>query len=259
MGVMQCLLRLIGTVPKPQWFSHQIYFTKHTVLTLSVCRFIFKLNSCYSFLVGLSPANRDCICRTEKWTWTSMQPVQDIYMQQPGRLLHVNDAQLVLFLSPSSVVPTRFGENKNIYFIYLFFFSCYLVGGDKMALLMLKVVELVPLHNYWQHNPLIQGAMGHFKFCLWQILTLPSECRSRSGDSSDQAWFSDFLFTKFSEHIQIVASVCSSQWTGVAPGVVFCCCSPTPSRFRDGLLHILVGTNGYLSYSCLLQLQAILP
>lgn len=43
-------------------------------------------------------------------------------MQQPGRLLHVNDAQLVLFLSPSSVVPTRFGENKNIYFIYLFIF-----------------------------------------------------------------------------------------------------------------------------------------
>ncbi len=76
---------------------------------------------------------------------------------------------------------------------------------------------------------------------LRQILTLPSECRSRNRDSSDQATFSNLLLSNFG-----------------TTGVVFCCCSPSASGFDVlcvqmlcGVLHTLVVTSGYLSYCCL--------
>ena len=56
--------------------------------------------------------------------------------------------------------------------------------------------------------------------------------------------------------MRIVASVFCCQLTRVAPGVVFCYCSPSASRFdccafRDALLLTLVVMSGYLSYCCL--------
>ncbi len=56
------------------------------------------------------------------------------------------------------------------------------------------------------------------------ILTLPSECRSRNRDSSDQA-----TFFQFSHLLQGLT-----------------CCA-----FRDCILHILFVTSGYLNYCCL--------
>ncbi len=90
---------------------------------------------------------------------------------------------------------------------------------------------------------------------LHQILTLPSECRSRNWDSSDQAT-SIFYCLILVRPVPIVASVSSYYLTGAAPSVVFCCCSPSASGsdvlwFRDGILHTLVVTSGYLSYCCL--------
>ncbi len=66
---------------------------------------------------------------------------------------------------------------------------------------------------------------------LHQILTLPSECRSRNRDSSDQATFSNLLLSSFGEPVWIVFSVCCSYLTEAAPGVVFCCWSPSASGF----------------------------
>jgi len=46
-----------------------------------------------------------------------------------------------------------------------------------------------------------------FSFCLRQILTLPSECLNRNGDSSDQATFLQCSTVQyFGELLQIVAS-----------------------------------------------------
>ncbi len=61
--------------------------------------------------------------------------------------------------------------------------------------------------------------------CLHQILTLPSKCCSRNWGWSDQTTF--FIFSNFSEPVQIVASVSCFLLTGVAPGMVICCCSPS--------------------------------
>ncbi len=54
----------------------------------------------------------------------------------------------------------------------------------------------------------------------------------------------------------IVSSVSCSYLTGAAPGVVFCCWSPSASGFdvlcvQRCILHILVVTSVYLSYCCL--------
>ncbi len=62
---------------------------------------------------------------------------------------------------------------------------------------------------------------------LCQSLTLPPECRSRNQDSSDQATF----------------------WSSAA--VAHLLQGSTCCAFRDGILHTLVLTNGYLRYCCL--------
>ncbi len=65
---------------------------------------------------------------------------------------------------------------------------------------------------------------GSLLLCsLSQILTLPSECRSRNRDSSDQETFSNLLLSNFGEPVWIISSVSCSYLTGAAPGVVFCC------------------------------------
>ncbi len=68
--------------------------------------------------------------------------------------------------------------------------------------------------------------------------------------------FPNLLLSNFGESVWIVSSVCCSYLTGAAPGVVFCCWSPSASGlmccvFRDGILQTLVVTRGYLSYCCL--------
>ncbi len=84
---------------------------------------------------------------------------------------------------------------------------------------------------------------------LWQILTLASECRSRNRDPSDQATFSNLLLSNFGEPVQIVALVLSWQerhpvWSSAA--VVHLLQGLTCCAFRDGILHTLVVTSGYL-------------
>ncbi len=81
--------------------------------------------------------------------------------------------------------------------------------------------------------------------------------RSRNRDSSDQATFLQSSVVWFWwVCVNCISSVSCSYLTGAAPGVVFCCWSPSASGltccvFRDGILQILVVTSGYLSYCCL--------
>ncbi len=67
---------------------------------------------------------------------------------------------------------------------------------------------------------------------------------------------SNLLLSNFGDPVWIVSSVCCSYLTGAAPGVVFCCWSPSASGFdvlcvQRCILQILVVTSGYLSYCCL--------
>ncbi len=78
---------------------------------------------------------------------------------------------------------------------------------------------------------------------LRQILTLPSECRSRNRDSSDQATF-------------FQSSIVQFWWTCVNCSLRFLFLADLHQGsmgcvFRDGILHTLVVTSGYLSYCCL--------
>ncbi len=58
------------------------------------------------------------------------------------------------------------------------------------------------------------------KFWLWEIET----CQTRQR-------FSNLLLSSFGDPVWIVSSVCCSYLTGAAPGVVFCCWSPSASGF----------------------------
>ncbi len=58
-----------------------------------------------------------------------------------------------------------------------------------------------------------------------------SECRSRNRDSSDRQRVYNLLLSSFGDPVWIVSSVCCSYLTGAAPGVVFCCWSPSASGF----------------------------
>ncbi len=81
-----------------------------------------------------------------------------------------------------------------------------------------------PLNHHHQPEPLRQ----RLSCSLRQILTLSSECNSRNPDSSR---FSNLLLSNFCDPVWIIASVCCSYLTGAAPGVVFCCWSPSASGF----------------------------
>ncbi len=90
---------------------------------------------------------------------------------------------------------------------------------------------------------------------LRQILTLPSECRSRNRDSSDLATFfqSSIVQIWWSCLNCILRFLFLADRSGTWCGFLLLdllqgsmCC-----MFRDGILQILVVTSGYLSYCCL--------
>ncbi len=86
---------------------------------------------------------------------------------------------------------------------------------------------------------------------LHRILTLPSECRSRNRDSSDQATFSQSSVVQFwwSCVNCILRVLFFSDRSGTRCGLLLL--GSTCCVFRDGILQILVVTSGYLSYCCI--------
>ncbi len=105
-----------------------------------------------------------------------------------------------------------------------------------------------PLHQHQQPEPLRQGRMIHAFMFFTPNSDPTSEC-SRNQDSSDQQRFYNLLLSSFGESVWIVSSVCCSYLTGAAPGVVFCCWSPSASGFdvlcvQRCILQILVAEMG---------------
>ncbi len=97
---------------------------------------------------------------------------------------------------------------------------------------------------------------------LRQILTLPSECRSKNQDSSDQATFFQSSILVILCELYPACPVLIWQerhpvWSSAAGAHLLqglTCCV-----FRDGILHTLVVTSGYLSYCCPSIIPTSLP
>ncbi len=66
---------------------------------------------------------------------------------------------------------------------------------------------------------------------LHQILTLHLNVAAEIETHQTRQHFSNLLLSNFGDPVWIVASVSCSYLTGAAPGVVFCCWSPSASGF----------------------------
>ncbi len=105
--------------------------------------------------------------------------------------------------------------------------------------------------NHWD-----KAGWSMLSCSLHQILTLHLNVAAEIETHQTRQRFYNLLLSGFGESVWIVSSVCCSYLTGAAPGVVFCCWSPSASGFdvlcvQRCILQILVVTSGYLSYCCL--------
>ncbi len=100
--------------------------------------------------------------------------------------------------------------------------------GPKSA----KKISPTPLHHHHQPEPLRQGRMDpcfhvlYAKFCPYH-LNVAAEIETHQ----TRQRFSNLLLSNFGEPVRIIASISCFKLTGAAPGVVFCCCSPSASGF----------------------------
>ncbi len=94
-----------------------------------------------------------------------------------------------------------------------------------------KNISPTPLHHH-QPELLKQGRMDacfhvlYAKFCPYH-LNVAAEIETHQ----TRQRFSNLLLLNFGEPVWIVVSVSCSYLTGAAPGVVFCCWSPSASGF----------------------------
>ncbi len=84
-----------------------------------------------------------------------------------------------------------------------------------------------------QSEPLRQGRMIHAFMFFTPNTDSTSECCSRNRDSSDQATFFQSSIVQFWLSLCELYPPCACSYlTGAAPGVVFCCWSPSASGFE---------------------------
>ncbi len=122
--------------------------------------------------------------------------------------------------------------------------------------------ENIPPHHYNHHQqpePLRQDRMDP-RFHILYVKFWPYHLNITAKIETHQTrqCFYNLLLSNFGDPVWIVSSVCCSYLTGAAPGVVFCCCSPSASgfnvlccAFRDVFCLPWLVINGYLSYCCL--------
>ncbi len=121
--------------------------------------------------------------------------------------------------------------------------------GPKSA----KKISPTPLHHLHESEPLRQGRMDPWFHVLyakfWPYhLNVAAEIET---PQTRQRFF-NLLLSNFGESVQIVASVSCFKLTGAAPGVVFCCCSPSASGFDVLCVQRWYSAYlGCLSYCCL--------
>ncbi len=114
---------------------------------------------------------------------------------------------------------------------------------------------ITPPPPAWTVETRQDGSM--LSWSLRQILTLPSEYRSRNRDSSDQAFFQSSIVQFLWACVILLHRfpVLSWQerhavWSSAAVAHLLQC--SMCCVFRDGLLHTLVVTSGYLSFGAFL-------
>ncbi len=87
-----------------------------------------------------------------------------------------------------------------------------------------------PLHHHSSLNRWDKAGWSMLSCSLHQILTLHLNVAEIKTHQTRQCFYNLLLFS-FGESVWIVSSVCCSYLTGAAPGVVFCCWSPSASGF----------------------------
>ncbi len=92
-------------------------------------------------------------------------------------------------------------------------------------------ISPAPLHHHHQPEPLRQGRMDPCFHVLYTKFWLYHLNAAEIKTHQIRQRFINLLLSNFGEPVWIVASVSCSYLTGVAPGVVFCCCSPSASGF----------------------------
>ncbi len=115
-------------------------------------------------------------------------------------------------------------RKKNIY-IYICLiqnWNGWWLRGPKCA----KRICATPLYHHYEPELVIQGRMHLWCFC--QILT-PYHLNVKAEIETPQTsqTFSNLLLSKFGEPVPTVVLVSCSYLTGVALGMVFCCCGPS--------------------------------
>ncbi len=108
-------------------------------------------------------------------------------------------------------------------------FKWCLIGTKGVKVCQKYPPHITPPPPAWTVETRQDGSM--LSCSLRQILTLPSECRSRNQDSSDQATFFQSSIVQFWWVCVncILRFLFLSNRSGT--GVVFCCCSPSASGF----------------------------
>ncbi len=119
-----------------------------------------------------------------------------------------------------------------------------------------KKISPTPLHHHHQPEPWRQGRMDpcfhvlYAKFGPYH-LNVAGEIETHQ----TRQRFYNLLLSNFGESVWIVASVSCSYLTGnpvwSSAAVAHLLQGSTCCAFRDGILHTLVVTSGYLSYCCL--------
>ncbi len=130
-------------------------------------------------------------------------------------------------------------------------FKRYSIGTKGPKVCQENIPHTITPPPAWTAETSQDGSM--LSCSLRQILTLPSEYHQTH---QTRQRFSNLLLFNSGESVWIVSSVSCSYLTGVSPGVVFCCWSPSASGFdvlcvQRCILYTLVVTSGYLSYCCL--------
>ncbi len=126
--------------------------------------------------------------------------------------------------------------------------------------LVISVPRKYPLHHYSisiHPEPLSQGRMGPCFHVLYaKFWPYHPNVAAEIETHQTRQRFSNLLLSNFGEPVWILASVSCSRWQERHPvwssaAVAHLLQGSMCCAFRDGILHTLVVTSGYLSYCCL--------
>ncbi len=125
--------------------------------------------------------------------------------------------------------------------------DCGVLNDAQLVLMDPKCAKKIPPHHYTTSTSLNhwdKAGWSMLSCSLHQILTLHLTVAEIKTPQTRQRFY-NLLLSSFGESVWIVSSVCCSYLTGAAPGVVFCCWSPSASGFdvlcvQRCILQILV-------------------